>query len=76
MKFANGYVLSVEDETQLELVFTNEADRNEMALAIFEENFYAFAMRMLNWYGEVNYQAAAQVQSENIWTYNTKIVEG
>lgn len=75
MKFTKGYVLSA-DDNQFELVFTNESDRNEMALAIFEEDYYAFAMRMLNWYGDVNYKAAWTVQYERIWTYDTTIVEG
>lgn len=75
MKLSKIYVLSAEDN-QIEMAFTNESDRNEMALAIFQENFYAFAMRMLNWYGEVNYQAAWTIQNEDIWTYESIFVEG
>lgn len=75
MKRIKGYVVSYEYDWY-EMVFTNEVDRNEMALAIYEEMVYNIWSRFLNWYDENDLREAMRVVNENMFTYGTTIVEG
>ena len=75
MKRIKGYVVSYEYDWY-EMVFKNEADRNEMALAIYEEMVYNIWSRFLNWYDENDLREAMRVVNENMFTYETTIVEG
>lgn len=90
MKITKGFVLAV-NETE-EYVFTNESDRNEMALAIYEEDVFSHFFIEVNWYGRyytdmaeyLSHDAifarmlrdAHEVVNENMLTYETNIVEG
>lgn len=74
MKRIKGYVVSYEYDWY-EMVFKNEADRNEMALAIYEEMVYNIWSRFLNWYDENDLREAMRVVNENMFTYETTIVE-
>ena len=73
MKFTKGSVVAYENG--YELVFTDEADRNEMALAIYQEMEYYLWMRFLNWYDENDIEEVVGIIRENLLTYETKIVE-
>ena len=75
MKMTKGYVVAYEYDWY-DLVFTNESDRNEMALAIHDEMLYYIWTRFLNWYGEDDLEEAERVIKENMFTYETIIVEG
>lgn len=75
MKRIKGYVVSYEYDWY-EMVFKNEIDRNEMALAIYEEMVYNIWSRFLNWYDENDLREAMRVVNENMFTYETTIVEG
>lgn len=90
MKITKGYVLAA-NETE-EYVFSNESDRNEMALAIYEEDMLNHFNIEANWY--TNYftdmleylspkavlkkmlRDAHEAVFENMFTYETVIVEG
>ena len=50
---AKVYILSAK-EGEIEMVFLNESDRNEMALAIFQEGVYELFMYEYNHYGKWN----------------------
>ena len=74
MKITKGYVVSY-GYNWYEMVFTNESYRNEMALAIYDEMLYYIWARFLNWYGEDDLEEAKRVVKENMFTYETMIVE-
>lgn len=74
MKIIKGYVVAYEYDWY-DLVFTNETDRNEMALAIHDEMLYYIWSRFLNWYGEDDLEEAERVVKENMFIYETMIVE-
>lgn len=74
MKITKGYVVAYEYDWY-EMTFLNESDRNEMALAIYEEMVYYLWSRFLNWYDENNLREAMRVAMENMFTYETMIVE-
>ena len=90
MKFIKGYVLAP-NETE-EYVFTNESDRNEMALAIYQEDTFGHFNIEANWYTDyfsdlLEYLSPEAVLNkmlrdaheaviENMFTYETVIVEG
>ena len=42
----------VESELCPAMSFDNESDRNEMALALWQEHIYFLSMRTMNWYGD------------------------
>lgn len=42
----------VESELCPRIQFDNESDRNEMALALWQEHIYFLSMRTMNWYGD------------------------
>ena len=50
MKVTKCYILAVNDME--EYVFSNENDRNEMALAIYQEDMYNRFALIVNWYSE------------------------
>lgn len=75
MKIIKGYVVAYE-YNWYEMVFINESDRNEMALAIYDEMLYYVWARFLNWYGEDDLEEAKKVVKENMFIYETMIVEG
>ena len=52
MKFTKAHILSY-DEGKVELVFLNESDRNEMALAFWQEGTYEGFMWEYTQYGEI-----------------------
>ena len=52
MKFTKAYILSY-GEGEVELVFLNESDRNEMALAFWQEGTYEGFMWEYTQYGEI-----------------------
>ena len=74
MKITKGYVVAYGYDWY-EMVFINESDRNEMALAIHDEMLYYVWVRFLNWYGEDDLEEAERVVKENMFTYETMIVE-
>ena len=74
MKITKGYVVAYECGWY-EMIFTNESDRNEMALAIYEEMVYYLWARFLNWYDENDLREAMRIAMENMFTYETMIVE-
>ena len=60
----------VENELYEEEKFENEAERNEMALALAQECAEFFAMRCFNWYGEmVSAEEAWEAGVENVFTW-------
>lgn len=75
MKIIKGYVIAY-GYNWYEMVFINESDRNEMALAIYDEMLYYIWARFLNWYGEDDLEEAKKVVKENMFIYETMIVEG
>ena len=75
MKITKGYVVTY-GYNWSELVFSNESDRNEMSLAIYDEMLYYIWARFLNWYGEDSLEEAERVVKEHMFTYETMIVEG
>lgn len=60
-------IYCVEGELCDEMSFESEAERNEMALALVEEHAECFAMRCLNWYGEM-------VSAEEAWEVGVNAV--
>ena len=90
MKFAKAYALAVNELE--EYVFLNESDRNEMALAVFQEDMMNRFNLTVNWYSSYYADMAkalgAELTHKNIlarcreetmedmFTYKTKIVEG
>ena len=75
MKFTKGYVVAYKFDWY-EMTFTNEIDRNEMALAIYDEMVYYIWSLFLNRYDENNLREAMRMVNENMFTYETTIVEG
>lgn len=60
----------VESELYDELGFGDEVERNEMALAFAQEHAEFFAMRCLNWYGEmVSAEEAWKTGAESVFTW-------
>ena len=76
MKTTKGYGISIDGYPSVEYVFFNEDDRNEMALALYEELVYELWVRLLNWYGEDNLTDAKDTAAEHFFCYDTLIVEG
>lgn len=90
MKFTKAYVLAVNELE--EYVFLNESDRNEMALAVFQEDVMSRFNLTVNWYstyyadmtevmGEEHTRKlilarCCEETMEDMFTYETKIVEG
>lgn len=63
-------IYCVEGELCDEMSFESEVERNEMALALVEEHAECFAMRCLNWYGEmVSAEEAWEVGVSTVFTW-------
>ena len=62
----------VESELCDRVGFQNESDRNEMALALYEEHIYFLTMRLINWYHEpgVIKDGIEEDASSNVRTWN------
>ena len=61
----------VESEMCDRVGFQNESDRNEMALALYEEHIYFLTMRIMNWYGsEGIFSGIKENASSNVRTWN------
>ena len=76
MKTTKGYGISIDGYPGEEYVFFNENERNEMALALYDELVYELWVRFLNWYGEDNPKDAKDIVTEHFFCYDTLIVEG
>ena len=90
MKIIKGYVIAP-NETE-EYIFLNESDRNEMALAIYQEDTLNYFNLEVNWYASYYKDMLEFLPAEtvldailtrahtdimaDIFTYETKIVEG
>ena len=54
--------------------FVNEADRDEMALALWEEYVYFLTMRLMNWYDEPIMSGIEEAASENVYTWEGDVL--
>lgn len=61
----------VESELCDRVGFQNESDRNELALALYEEHIYFLTMRLINWYHErgVIKEGIEEDSSSNVFTW-------
>ena len=59
----------VESELCPRVQFDNEIDRNEMALALWQEHCYFLAMRAMNWYDEPIMSGIEEDASSNVFTW-------
>ena len=50
--------------------FQNESDRNEMALALYEEHIYFLAMRIMNWYSDGIMRGIEEDANSNVRTWD------
>ena len=50
--------------------FQNESDRNELALALYEEHIYFLTMRIMNWYSDGIMRGIEEDASSNVRTWN------
>ena len=61
----------IESEMCDRVGFQNESDRNEMALALYEEHIYFLTMRIMNWYGHDGiFSDIEEDASSNVRTWN------
>lgn len=77
MKIKTGYLLSMENG-EIDLIFDNEFDRNEMALAIFEEEIDEHFMYEYNHYGEYFEQNYIDIYGsiEEVWRWRMLVIKG
>jgi hypothetical protein len=54
--------------------FTNESDRNEMALALWQEYVYFLTMRILNWYEDPIMSGIKEDASNNVYTWESEVL--
>ena len=55
--------------------FFNESDRNEMALALWQEYVYFLWMRTYNWYGEDGvYSDIEDIAHEKVYTWESEVL--
>ena len=59
----------VESEMYDRVGFQNESDRNEMALALYEEHIYFLTMRIMNWYGDGIMRGIKEDANNNVFTW-------
>lgn len=57
-------------------IFFNESDRNEMALALYEEFVYEVWARFVNWYGEDDIKEVKALGHDHVFIYDSVLVEG
>ena len=76
MKMTKAWGVYSDGYPGLDITFRNERDRDEMALALFEEFVYEFYNYESNYgyYGE-SIQEAIDMAHEHIFCYETMIVE-
>jgi len=60
----------VESEMYDRVGFQNESDRNEMALALYEEHIYFLTMRIMNWYSDGIMRGIEEDASSNVCTWD------
>lgn len=60
----------VESELCDRVGFQSESDRNEMALALYEEHIYFLTMRIMNWYSDGIMRGIEEDASSNVRTWN------
>jgi hypothetical protein len=60
----------VESEMCDRVGFQNESDRNEMALALYEEHIYFLTMRIMNWYSDGIMRGIEEDASSNVHTWD------
>lgn len=63
----------VESEMCDRVGFQNESDRNEIALALYEEHIYFLTMRIMNWYGDGIMHGIEEDASSNVRTWNAYV---
>lgn len=63
-------VYFVESELCPRIHFDNESDRNEMALALWQEHIYFLAVRTANWYEDGIVTDIEEDASSNVRTWN------
>ena len=79
MKISTAYVVMCDFggiEWLFEATFRNEVDRNEMALALWEEYIYWLYTRISMREDNVNMETIEQMAHEAISLYETVLVEG
>ena len=54
--------------------FGNESDRNEMALALWQEHMYFLAMRILNWYEDPIMSGIEEDASNKVFTWESEVL--
>lgn len=59
----------VESEMCDRVGFQSESDRNELALALYEEHIYFLTMRIMNWYGDGIMRGIKEDASSNVRTW-------
>lgn len=59
----------VESEMYPAVGFDNESDRNEMALALYEEHIYFLTMRIMNWYSDGIIRGIKEDAYSNVFTW-------
>ena len=59
----------VESELCPRIQFDNESDRNEMALALWEEQIYFLWARTVNWYEDAILTGIEEDAYSNVYTY-------
>ena len=76
MKNKTGYLLSMENG-EIDWVFNNESDRNEMALAIFEEEIDEHFMYEYNRYGEYFERDYIDIYGsiEEVWRWRMSVIK-
>jgi hypothetical protein len=62
----------VESELYPKIQFNNESDRNEMALALWQEQVYFLWARTLNWYEDGIFTGIEEDAASNIHTWEYK----
>lgn len=54
--------------------FANESDRDEMALALWQEYVYFLTMRIMNWYEDPIMSGIEEDASNNVFTWESEVL--
>ena len=54
--------------------FMYESDRNEMALALWQEYVYFLTMRIMNWYEDPIMSGIEEDASNNVFTWESEVL--
>ena len=65
----------VESELHSMMAFDNESDRNEMALALWQEQIYFLSVRIMNWYEDGDMSGIEEDASYNVETWEDESVQ-